>query len=616
MKQYTLKEILHALEQEKGMPQSLYADAAQIAHKTATENPDYAWVLPHLREATEKYAHTPIEAPTFQQYANFERVGERRGFDQAMYQLRTRINTMSLAVLLDVEGAKEQYEDILYAFLHLPTWSLSAHYLYGALEDYWDIPKNPYDETGRIRGIGRDRKHSLDLCSASAAFMLCEMAQLLEGKIEPCLIRWSRQECFERVLSTFMSLAPLPHFEINPNNWSGVCMSSIGAAAIYLITDERTLAPVLMRVLEALQVHEGGYYEDGASPEGFGYWLYGFEYLLMFSELLKRRTGGRIDLMADEKLRRVAGFGTDCCFGKALKLPFGDCNWLGTYDEAVGRMVGSLGIPVPPQGDTKASFLAAFEHGPLQLRHLVWTMRPQAGAHAFPRSAIYPSSEYFMGFYHTEDDPVYLLAKGGNNGESHNHNDVGSFVVIRGDQMLAADSAGGAYNRDFFSEKRYTFFAARSGGHNLPIVGGVEQEGHGRCRCKEFRAETSQDHDVIFMDLTGTLACPQLTTFTRTLRSEKQTGHIEVEDYFLLSEPTEIRDRIVMLKKPDELSPGTWRIGGDAGMTLRFDSDALEVQVASVPHKVFDLDCVYTFDLIPRAPKAGETVIQMTWDLE
>ena len=616
MRQYTLCEIIRALEQEKGMPQALYSSAAQTARQTATENPDYAWVLPHLEEMTQVYAHTPIEAPTFQQYASFQRIGERHGFDQAMYALRTRLNTMSLAVLLDVKGAREQYEDILYAFLHLPTWSLSAHYLYGGLEDYWDIPRGPYDETGRVRGLGRDRKQSLDLCSTSAAFMLCEMAQLLEGRIEPCLIRWSRQECFERVLSPFMCLSPFPHFEINPNNWSGVCMSSIGAAAIYLITDERTLAPVLMRVLEALRVHEGGYNEDGASPEGFGYWQYGFEYYLMFAELLKRRTGGRIDLMDDEKMRRVAGFGTDCCFGKTLKLPFGDSNWRGVYDEAVRRMVGGMGIPVPPQGDTKASFMAAFEHGPLQLRHLIWTMRPRPSALSFPRSAVYPSSECFMGFYHTQEDPVYLLAKGGNNGESHNHNDVGSFVVIRGDQMLAADTSGGDYSRDYFGEKRYTYFAARSGGHNLPLVGGIEQEGHGSCRCRAFRADTQEEADLIQMDLTGTLKCPELTAFTRTLRGERRTGRIETEDRFCLSGPAEIRDRIVMLAKPKELSPGVWRVGGDAGMTLRFDARALDAHLSSVSHSVSGQKCVYILDLVPIRPKAGETIVRTVWELE
>lgn len=118
------------------------------------------------------------------------------------------------------------------------------------------------------------------------------------------------------------------------------------------------------------------------------------------------------------------------------------------------------------------------------------------------------------------------------------------------------------------------------------------------------------------MNLTGTLKCPQLTSFTRALRGEKQTGSIEVTDHFCLSDPAEIRDRIVLMDKPEELSAGVWRVGGEKGMTLRFDAEALEVQLAAVPHKVFKRDCVYTFDLVPRTPKAGETVIRITWNLD
>lgn len=626
MRQYTLGDIFAALDAEKNMPAALYADAARSAKKTATENPDYAWALPYFRAQVEKYKTEPIEAPGFQAYADWERRGARGDFDRAMYALRTRLNTMALATLLDVEGAKEAYEDILYAFLHLPTWSLSAHYLYGGLNDYWDIPKGPFDETGHVRGLGRDRRQSLDLCSTSAAFMLCEMAQLLEGRVEPCLLRWSRQESFERVLSPFMSLAPFPHFETNPNNWSGVCMSSMGAAAIYLIVDPHTLAPVLKRVLDGLSVHLSGYNDDGASPEGFGYWQYGFEYFLMFADLLARRTGGRIDLLDDEKTRRVAGFGADCCFGTKLKLPFGDAVWLtafnegiqhyvGVFDEAVRRRVGHMGVTVPPKGDAFVSFDAAFEHCPLQLRHLVWTMEPKGEAERFPRSAVYPTSEYFMGFYRRREDPVYLLAKGGNNGESHNHNDVGSYVVIRGDEMLAADTAGGQYCRDYFNENRYTFFAARSGGHNLPIVGGVEQEGNGRCRAKKFAVERGEDEDRIEIDLTGTLACPQLVSLNRRLTGVRATGAIVVEDRFGLSAPVEIIDRVVVLDEPEKLAEDALRVGGEKGMTLRFDGEQLDCRIAPVDHSVAG-HAVYTIDLIPRQPRAGETIVCVRWDAE
>ncbi|MBR5378928.1 MAG: heparinase II/III family protein [Clostridia bacterium] len=612
MKHYSMYEILNALKAQENMPYSLYADAKKRVLDTVTGSPSYAWFLPAFQKHVETYAVMPIEAPSYQALADWKRRGQRGNYDRTMYALRTRLNRMWMAVLADVPGAKPLLEDILYAFLNLDSWSLSAHHFDNVLEDHWDIPMEPLDGTGRIRGMGRSRHQCLDLCSCSAAAILSEMTQTLEGIVDDNLLRWARQECFERVLKPFMSLAPFPHFEINPNNWSGVCMGSIGIAAIYLITNPDTLAPVLMRVLEGMQVHENGYNEDGASPEGFGYWQYGFEYTLMFADLLKMRTGGRIDLLKDEKLRRVAGFGTDCCFGPSIKLPFGDCNWRGVLDEAVRRYVGSMGVSVCPEGDTEKSFNSCWEHGNLMLRYLVWTMQPEQKALAYPRSAVYPKSELFMGFYRTPGDELYLVAKGGNNGESHNHNDVGTFVIIRGDRMAVADTAGGAYCKDYFSEKRYTYFATRSGGHNFPIVDGVEQEGHGRCRCKRFEVTQGESADEVFMDLTGTLKADALTSFTRKIRAERSSGEVCVTDTFELARAASVRDRLIVPGLPEKAEGGLMLPGG---VKLMYDESALSRELAHVDQKLEGSD-IYTLDLIPKCESAGTYVITMRFTAE
>ncbi len=610
MRHYDLYEILLALKAGENMPYALYADAKEKALDTAKNDPDYAWVLPSLKEHTDTYAKMPIEAPTFQALADWKRRGQRGDYDRQMYAIRTRLNRMWMAALLEVPGAVPVCEDILYAYLHLHSWSLSAHHFENVLEDYWDIPVDPYDETGRIRGIGRSRKQCLDLCSCSGAAILAEMAQTLEGALDPNLLRWARQECVERVLKPFMSLSPFPHFEVGTNNWSGVCMSSIGIAAIYLITDPNTLAPVIMRVLEGLQRHESGYKEDGASPEGFGYWQYGFEYMLMFIDLLKRRTGGKIDLMEDEKLHRVAGFGTDCCFGPSIKLPFGDCSWRGILDEAVRRYTGSLGVTVCPQGDTKRSFDSAWEHGNLMLRHLLWTMQPDEKALAYPRSAVYPVSELFMGFYRTQDDPLYLLVKGGNNGESHNHNDVGTFVIIRNDTMPVADTAGGKYDKDYFSDKRYTYFATRSGGHNFPIVDGVEQVGHGRCRTKGFKVEQGQEEDIITIDLKGTLEADSLAGLTRTVRGRRLDGAVTVTDVFELKKPAHIQDRLIIPGEPVKTDRGLLLPGG---VLLLYDESKLDISIAPVDQQI-EGKTIHTLDLIPRETEAGTLTVEMRFE--
>ena len=610
MKHYDLYQLLLALKAEENMPYALYADAASQALDTANHNPDYAWVRPTFEKYIAEYKGTPIEAPTYQALADWKRRGQRGDFDRQMYAIRTRLNRMWLAALLELPGAAAECEDVLYAYLHLHTWSLSAHHFENVLEDYWDIPVDPYDETGRIRGIGRSRKQCLDLCSCSGAAILAEMAQTLEGKIDSNLLRWARQECVERVLKPFMSLSPFPHFEVATNNWSGVCLSSIGIAAMYLITDPATLAPVLARVLESLQLHENGYKADGASPEGFGYWQYGFEYFLMFIDLLKKRTGGRIDLFEDEKLYKIAGFGADCCFGPSIKLPFGDCNWKGVLDEAVRRYTGALGVNVCPQGDTKESFESAWEHGNLMLRHLIWTMQPDEQAQAYPRSATYPVSELFMGFYRKPEDPLYLLVKGGNNGESHNHNDVGSFVLIRNGTMPVADTTGGRYTKDYFSENRYTYFVTRSGGHNFPIVDGVEQVGHGRCRAKKFEVTHGEDRDTVFMDLSGTLETDSLASFTRTVTGLRKNGTVCVRDIFTLTRAARIQDRLVTLGEPVQTDEGLLLTGC---VLLHYDEKSLEVKINPVDHR-FDGKQVYTVDLIPKSDRPGTVEVEMRFE--
>lgn len=610
MKHYSLYEILTALKSQSGMPYALEADAKQRAIKTVRENPDYAWFIPAFEKHVAEYAKTPVVAPSYQALADWKRRGERGDFDRAMYAIRTRLNRMWLATLVEIPGARPLLEDALYAYIHLHTWSLAAHHFDNVLEDYWDKPVSPLDETGRISGIGRSRKQCLDLCSCSGAAILAEMTQSLEGMIDENLLRWAREECFERVLKPFMSLSPFPHFEINPNNWSGVCMGSIGIAAMYLITDPDTLAPVLMRVLEGMQVHENGYRDDGASPEGFGYWQYGFEYTLMFADLLKQRTGGKINLFEDEKLKRVAGFGTDCCFGSSIKLPFGDCNWRGVLDEAVRRYVGAMGVCVCPQGDTQLSFDACWEHGNLMLRHLIWTMQPEKRALAYPRSAVYPQSELFMGFYRTPEDPLYLAVKGGNNGESHNHNDVGTFVIFRGDTMPVADTAGGAYSKEYFGPNRYTFFSTRSGGHNFPIVDGVEQEGHGRCRAKSFTVTQGSEADEVLIDLSGTLKAEALVSFTRRVRAQRNTGTIDVCDTFVLNRSADIKDRLIV--------PGEIEWDGAAcilpgGVKLIFDPSLLKIELTPTQHKC-EGKTVYTLDLIPRSTQPGPLQINMRFE--
>jgi hypothetical protein len=71
---------------------------------------------------------------------------------------------------------------------------------------------------------------------------------------------------------------------------------------------------------------------------------------------------------------------------------------------------------------------------------------------------------------------LYLAAKGGHNAESHNHNDVGNFIVYAGGRPVLIDVGVGTYTAKTFSPQRYDIWTMQSAYHNLPAINGCLQK--------------------------------------------------------------------------------------------------------------------------------------------
>ncbi|MES1159119.1 MAG: heparinase II/III family protein, partial [Bacteroidota bacterium] len=64
----------------------------------------------------------------------------------------------------------------------------------------------------------------------------------------------------------------------------------------------------------------------------------------------------------------------------------------------------------------------------------------------------------------------FVASHGGNNGESHNHNDVGDFMVYADGYPLIIDVGSGTYTSRTFSKDRYRLWFNTSPFHNLPTI--------------------------------------------------------------------------------------------------------------------------------------------------
>lgn len=157
-----------------------------------------------------------------------------------------------------------------------------------------------------------------------------------------------------------------------------------------------------------------------------------------------------------------------------------------------------------------------------------------------------------------------VALKGGNNAEHHNHNDVGSYSLIIGDETLAGDQGGPYhYAGAMWTDKRYTFKSISSFGHPVAVIDQALQ-GAG----KEYRAETigtdfTAARDEYVLDLTSAYDCPNLKSYTRKFVFDRSgKGSLLIEDRFELDQAGSFESAVTTLVDWQEKGDNTIKLSG------------------------------------------------------
>jgi hypothetical protein len=98
---------------------------------------------------------------------------------------------------------------------------------------------------------------------------------------------------------------------------------------------------------------------------------------------------------------------------------------------------------------------------------------------------------------------IFLAAKTGHNAESHNHNDVGSFIVAQDGRPLLIDVGVGVYTRQTFGPERYQIWTMQSSWHNVPEVDGFAQAPGREYAARRVQGLLSPGAAELSMDLAG-----------------------------------------------------------------------------------------------------------------
>jgi len=532
-------------------------------------------MIPGLLEHARGLADAGPDQVKATDYLAFHRTGERDAYEGVAGKRPTALQLLTAAECVEHEGRfLDALLDLSWAMAEETSWIMPPHLRHAGEDMLPDVADPP-----------------IDLRVAGVAAVLGEMVYLLGAEMDAVSPNWRKRvnhEIRRQAIEPYLRKA---HFwEKLSFNWNVVCTSGVVCAALLGDFDVETRARVLAKALASTGPFLSGLTPDGGCTEGPGYWRYAMSNHARMAYYVRCATGGGVDLLADPVMPAAFAYASRMVLSGCKVINFADC------DPEISFRSGPIAWAASEVGADATAALAARGDG-LHPRYggaLDLCLLPEP-------STFTPASQICLPDLMvatvrgegSEEEQLVLAVKGGSNGEHHNHNDVGNFIVHRRGESLICDLGRGKYVKDFHTvPARYTYLTARSGGHNVPLVNDVEQPYGGQWCAREFRMDAADDAVAVSMNLAA--AYPREAGLAglsrRVVFHRGDAEYVELTDDVEFSRAARAYSLPLYTEGTFEGEPGLVIARGErSSLRIEFDPHVLEARVEQVEHGDGDL---------------------------
>jgi len=514
-----------------------------------------------LRSA-EKLLSQPMPEQPDSLFLEFAKNGNRTDWQGVASKRRDRIQYFTIAECIENKGRFVQaLEDTITALCQEPTWVLPAHDK--RLENF-------HGETIEI-----------DLGSSMLALEMATAYHLMGDRLSPAVRQLIRDNLERRIFTPYRDAIHGKRKEFfwirGRSNWNAVCLNGVTGASLAVIdsAEERAwfIAVAEKNILPYL---DGGFTPDGYCVEGLGYWNYGFGRFTLFSENLRQTTRGKVDLLALPAAEEAALFGVRSEILNDVYLTIADCH---PGDKPIPMMMNYLAHRM---GFADVSSSKALMSGGLY-DQMVMGFLPDAlpgisleiAVDELPWRTWFPISGVLECRPGTGAPTAFAVAiKGGNNGVNHGHNDVGSFSVVVGTNMVVCDPGGEVYTARTFSTNRYESKLLNSFGHSVPRVGGQLQKTGVEASAVVLGRNFSKKQDTLKLDIRSAYDLPALRKLVRIYDYQRGSRPaLVVRDQWDAASPVSFESALVTWGEAKVLSPDSLKIrDGTRSVILKVDT--------------------------------------------
>jgi hypothetical protein len=400
----------------------------------------------------------------------YVRTGNRSQYETLSFKKR---NVLSTLIIAEVAENRGRFLDPIINGV----WSVCE-------ESWWGVPAH-LPGGKEYAGLVDVSRPFIDLFAAETGKVLAWADYFLGKKfdaVSPQIRKRIYNEITYRLLDPFMKR---DHWWTGkngsvPNNWNPWICSNLLNIVLLVEKDGQKRTGIVNEILATLDNFLNPYPQDGGCDEGPGYWNVAGASLYDNIVLLNLASNDAFRYVYEnERFKNMGRYIYRAQTGENYFLNFADASPRINVDAA---MVYHYGKDI---GDRDMMDFGAFYHksgGASAGIRSLYALFVQDEIKAAQRRLPYPKDVWLPDLQvmtardmEGSSDGFYVAVKGGHNAESHNHNDVGNYVVFYDGQPLLIDVGSGKYTARTFSSRRYDIWFNCSDYHNVPTINGKTQ---------------------------------------------------------------------------------------------------------------------------------------------
>ncbi|GAA4844509.1 heparinase II/III family protein [Paenibacillus vulneris] len=544
----------------------------------------------------EKYLDYAWPILTATMYMEFLNNGNRTRYD-GPYHLRRRAVT-SLALAECVENQGRFVNDLINGIWQISeesSWVISAHNRMFQREH----PSLP--DTSIQPGV--------DLFAAETGNLFAWLHYLLKpvfDRINPLIDQRIVNELRHRILEPYLERDDCWWMGIQDrdkrlNNWTPWCTSNCLSAFLLAEEDDSRRLLAVRKAMKSLDRFLSMHPADGGCDEGPGYWNKAGGSLFDCLELLYTATNGALNVYGEPLIQNIGRYIYKVHIHDRYFLNFADGPHRITVEEDIvyryGKRISddnmmALGTAVHQmlrtEGWKNMKFLSFLRVLPALFHYSM--IENENRPLTFQRD-MYMDGIQVMAARETEssDHGLYLAMKGGHNLESHNHNDVGHFVVYADGLPVLIDIGVEEYTAKTFSAQRYEIWTMQSGYHNLPTINGFMQQDGNNYRASAAQYEVTGASSQLSMDIASAyLPEAGIRSWNRCCRLNRlPQAVVELEERYAFADGTACQFTLNFMTCCQPVIDSGGRISlrrnDQEALYMEYDSEQFTAAVETIP---------------------------------